>query len=266
MYDGVANEGMRGIRTLLYLQSKLTAARVRWEVFDVRKAGEVPGMDYHIYISSGGPGSPLPGKQAWERTYLNWIDKLWNYNVKYPGETKHAFFICHSFQVLCRHLKIANVCKRHSTAFGIFPVHETEAGKSEPLFSALPDPFYVVDSRDYQVIEADEALMRKNNYSLLAIEKDRPHVPYERAVMAVRFSDCIAGTQFHPEADAEGMLRYFSRKEKKEHVVKHHGERKYYEMVESLDDPDKILLTQKTIIPAFLGHAFGTILETADCL
>jgi imidazoleglycerol phosphate synthase glutamine amidotransferase subunit HisH len=29
----------------------------------------------------------------------------------------------------------------------------------------------------------------------------RDHVQYERAIMAVRFTDYFVGTQFHPEAD-----------------------------------------------------------------
>jgi hypothetical protein len=47
--------------------------------------------------------------------------------------------------------------------------------------------------------------------SVLAIEKERPHVPLERAIMAVRFNDAMIGTQFHPEADPTGMSMYLGR-------------------------------------------------------
>ena len=73
--------------------------------------------------------------------------------------------------------------------------------------------------------------------------------------MAVRFSPEIFGTQFHPEADAEGMLRYYLKEEKKKWVIQTHGERKYYEMIDRLDDPDKIMLTESVILPTFLQNA-----------
>ena len=33
---------------------------------------------------------------------------------------------------------------------------------------------------------------------ILCVEKERPHVPYERAVMAIRFNEHMIGTQFLP--------------------------------------------------------------------
>ncbi len=130
----------------------------------------------------------------------------------------------------------------------------------------LPDPFYAVDSRDYQVVQPNMSLMEEQGFRLVALEKSRPQVELERAVMAVRFSDEFIGTQFHPEADPEGMLRYFSRPDKKEFIVKNYGEKKYFEMVDYLDDPEKIVLTQHTILPTFLRSSFSRILETADCV
>ncbi len=79
----------------------------------------------------------------------------------------------------------------------------------------LPDPFYAVDSRDYQVVQPNLSLMEEQGFRLVALEKSRPQIELERAVMAVRFSEEFIGTQFHPEADPEGMLRYFSRPDKK---------------------------------------------------
>jgi hypothetical protein len=96
---------------------------------------------------------------------------------------------------------------------------------------------------------------------VLSLEKIRPHIPLERAVMSIRFSKEIFGTQFHPEADSEGMLHYFLTEEKKQIVINNHGEEKYYEMIERLDDPDKILLTESVIIPKFLEHAASNLME-----
>jgi hypothetical protein len=38
------------------------------------------------------------------------------------------------------------------------------------------------------------------------IGKIRDHVQYERAIMAVRFTDYFVGTQFHPEADPVSLF------------------------------------------------------------
>nr|MBA2422125.1 GMP synthase [Chitinophagales bacterium] len=152
LYNRVTNEGMRGIRALLYNERKRTDARVRWDLYDIRNAEEIPDTSYDVYISSGGPGSPLQSGEPWENKYFNLIDKLWEHNLKNNDQKKHVFFICHSFQLICRHWKVGEVTKRRSTAFGVFPIHQTDDGEAEPLFEKLPEPFYAVDSRDYQVV------------------------------------------------------------------------------------------------------------------
>ncbi|HEX3387137.1 MAG TPA: GMP synthase, partial [Mucilaginibacter sp.] len=86
-------------------------------------------------------------------------------------------------------------------------------------------------------------------------EKERPHVDLPRAMMAIRFSEYFISTQFHPEADALGMKNLLSKEEKKKEVVNEHGIDKYNDMLERLDDPDKIAHTQATIIPNFLDQA-----------
>ena len=91
--------------------------------------------------------------------------------------------------------------------------------------------------------------------TILAIEKNRPHVPLERAIMAIRFNENMIGTQFHPEADAIGMLLYLKTPEKKETVIANHGEEKWKSMIEHLNDPDKIMYTYAHILPNFLNQA-----------
>ena len=59
LYDGVANQGMRCIREILNQYSDYTNIDISWDEFDVRQKNEVPDLSYDIFISSGGPGSPL---------------------------------------------------------------------------------------------------------------------------------------------------------------------------------------------------------------
>lgn len=256
LYNNEPNEGMRCVQQLLHDFPLMAHQTLSFKVFDVRFRHDVPDMDYDIYISTGGPGSPLeePGAQ-WEKKYFTWIEELLMFNRLHETGKKHAFFICHSFQLLCRHLDVADVCKRNSTAFGIFPIHQTDEGRVEPCFKNLSDPFYAVDSRDWQVLQPDMKKLQKIGAKILAIEKERPHVKLERAVMAIRFSAEIIGTQFHPEADPVGMLHYMLRPDKKAHIIKHHGQEKYDEMLLHLNDTDKLNLTQGIVLPAFLKDA-----------
>lgn len=256
LYEGQANEGMRCIRTILADWSKANHQPIEIREFDVRLNLEVPSLDFDIYISSGGPGSPLETEgNLWEEKYFGWLEQLieWNNGSAFPK--KHAFFICHSFQLFCRYFKLGNVCKRRSTSFGVFPVHQMEDGHAEKVFAGLNDPFYCVDSRDYQVIEPNHDKINEMGGSILAIEKNRPHVPLERAVMAIRFSEYFIGTQFHPEADAHGMAMYLQREDKKKVVIDAHGEEKWKSMVEQLLDPGKIMWTYQHILPNFLTEA-----------
>jgi homoserine O-succinyltransferase/O-acetyltransferase len=259
LYEGQANEGMRCIREILNQYGKANDIDVQWDEFEVRLQMQVPDLSYDVYISSGGPGSPLDtfGSQ-WELQYFNWLNQVLTYNYNPNNlQKKYVFFICHSFQLACRHFKLATVNKRRSTSFGVFPMHKLPAGNNEIIFEGLKDPFYAIDSRDYQVTQPDQQVLRETGAKVLCIEKERPHVPLERAVMAIRFTDEMVGTQFHPEADAAGMSMYLQREDKKQTVIANHGEAKWRSMIEHLNDPDKILYTYSHILPNFLHAAIG---------
>jgi GMP synthase-like glutamine amidotransferase len=261
LYEGQANQGMRCIREIINTWAEQNQYNVQFDEFDVRLKLEVPDTSYDIYISTGGPGSPLDTiGSEWEEKYFGWLKSVENWN-KLNNNPKHVFFICHSFQLACRYYEIGNVCKRKSTAFGVFPIHQLDDGKEETVFEGLKEPFYGVDSRDYQVIEPNYARIREMGAKILAIDKNRPHVPYERAIMSVRFNDYFIGTQFHPEADAMGMSMYLQREDKKETVIANHGEAKWKSMLENLSDPAKILWTYSCILPNFLNHAVGEMIE-----
>jgi homoserine O-succinyltransferase len=265
LYEGHANEGMRCIREILKEFKNSNNLDVEWDEFDVRRKNEVPDMSYDFFISTGGPGDPLESRYSdWEKVYFTWLKNVerWNNNPA-TGQKKFVFFICHSFQLACRHYNIGVVYKRRSTAFGIFPIHMLEAGFEEPIFKGLTDPFYAVDSRDYQVIQPNYDVMQKMGAKILCIEKERRHVPYERAVMAVRFNEYMIGTQFHPEADATGMKMYLQREDKKNTIIESHGAEKWESMITHLNDPDKILLTYSHVLPNFLAIAIGHLHEVA---
>jgi GMP synthase-like glutamine amidotransferase len=254
LYNGIPNQGMRCIRELVEGFSD----SIEYEVFDVRVAHRLPDLSFDIYISSGGPGDPREGDGVWEKLWGEWLDAVYTHNLT-DGPRKFVFFICHSFQMAVHHMGMAEVTARRSLSFGTFPMHLTEVGASDPVFSGLTDPFTAADFRRYQVIQPDEERMAELGATVLAIEKDRPHIDLERATMAIRWTPEMVGTQFHPEADAEGMLEHFSRPDIKAEVIAEHGRDKWLTLMADLNDHRKIAYTHDRVLPGFLQRAVAAL-------
>ena len=255
------NQGMRNIKEISQAFKENSDEDVSIEMFDVRYKNEIPNIaDFDIFISSGGPGNPHKEGYEWEEKYADFLNGIWNHN-KNNDHKKFLFLVCHSFQVASIHWNIGNICERKSYSFGVMPIHKTEEGANDFLLKNLPNPFYGVDSRGYQFIEADEEKMAELGMEIMALEKVRPHIHLERAVMAVRFSKEIFGTQFHPEADPKGMLENLKDDKNREAMIENYGREKYLETIDRMDDPDKIVLTQAQILPRFLKHAAQQIMR-----
>jgi GMP synthase-like glutamine amidotransferase len=254
MNNNQPNQGMRCILQIIRNFQERDHVDLVYDVFNVRGSDELPDLSYDVYISSGGPGSPLASDEAWEPRFFRLIDELFDWNER-NARKKFVFLICHSFQLVVRHLELGLLSKRRSTSFGIFPMHKEADGLTDPMLKGLPDPFYAVDSRDYQITKPNKARLRTFGASILCREKIRPHVPLDRAIMAIRFSDEVMGTQFHPEADNQGMLLHMQTEERRKQIVKVFGQRKYDDMVDYLQDPNKIALTESVILPGFLRRA-----------
>ncbi len=257
---------MRAIRDLLVrADGRYFGQPVTFDVFETRLTGKVPDLSYDLYLSSGGPGSPFDGQgKRWEYNYFRWLEKVYAHNERVttrhePAEAKHALFICHSYQMMCRFFGVAEVVERRSQSFGIFPVHMTPSGRSDPLFDGLPEPFFAADFRHWQVIQPDTHRLADLGARVLALEKLRPRIELERATMAMRITPEIVGVQFHPEADPVGMRRHFKDPERKELVVRRHGFAKYERILHRLEDPSFLKRTHDTLIPNFLRRAVGRL-------
>jgi homoserine O-succinyltransferase len=258
MYDGVPNQGMRCLIDIINRFSPL----VSFDIYDVRGKCELPEINqYDIYISTGGPGDPLVGDGSWDTKYYELIDALTKWNLENPVK-KHVLFICHSFQMACKHFGLAEITKRNDTSFGVMKMHKTVEGQTDSLFEGLGDPFYAIDSRDYQVVQPKLSVFKKKGAKIISLEKIRDHVQYERAIMAVRFTDYFVGTQFHPEADPVSFVSHLRNKEAKEKIKSMKGEKKFKIMLEDLMDDDKIYRTNETLIPNFLRTAINDLMQT----
>lgn len=258
MYDGTPNQGMRCILEI----AKKFQRRVETVWFDVRQKNDVPKVqDFDIFICSGGPGDPREGNGVWDVAFYDLMDKIWLNNQDSYAPRKFAFFICHSFQMAIKHFGLAKITERRSQMFGTTKVHKTEDGLEEVLFNELPNPFTAADFRSFQAVQPNEEKIKGMGAQILALEKIRPHVDLERALMAVRFSPEMFGVQFHPEADASGMLRHFRSEEMAVMILNEHGKDKLETMVRDLSHPQKIELTHKTILPAFINDAIALLKE-----
>ncbi|MFV5693226.1 type 1 glutamine amidotransferase [Flavobacterium sp. LT1R49] len=262
MYNGEPNQGMRCIIDVVNRFSPV----VSFKIFDVRVKCELPDINkFDIYISTGGPGNPLIGDGNWDVKYYEFIDSLNKWNNE-NAIKKHVLFICHSFQMACLHFGLATVTKRNDTSFGVMTIHKTKEGLVDPLFEGLADPFYAIDSRDYQVIQPKLSIFAKKGAKIISLEKIRDHIQYERAIMAVRFTDYFVGTQFHPEADPISFVSHLRNKDAKEKIRAMKGKRKFRNMLEDLLDDDKIYRTNETLIPNFLRIAINDLMKTKKML
>lgn len=263
LYDNTPNQGMRCLKEILFdAQGALYSVPMVTDIFETRYKAEIPDLSYDIYISSGGPGSPFDGEgKLWEKRYFHWMDSIFNHNLNSDDSDgkKYIFAICHSFEMMARFFKFAHVTRRRSTSFGIMPVHKTEAGKSDIIFSELANPFFGADFRDWQVVQPDQGVLSDIGAEIIALEKIRPHVDLERAVMGVRISPEIAGVQFHPEADRDGMLYHFLKPERKAAVIDSHGPEKYDITLHRIQDPNYLQPTRETVIPNFINNAIENL-------
>ena len=262
MYDGQPNQGMRCIVDIINRFNQI----VTFQIFDVRGKSEFPDIKkFDIYISSGGPGNPLEGDGNWDVKYYAFIDELTKWNTENRVK-KHVLFICHSFQMACKHFGLAEITKRRDTSFGAMTIHKTKEGFDDPIFEGLADPFYAIDSRDYQVVQPKLSVFSKKGAKIISLEKIRDHVKFERAIMGVRFTDYFVGTQFHPEADPISFISQLRNRETKEKIRNIKGKRKFRNMLEDLLDDDKIYRTNETLIPNFLRIAINDLMISKKML
>jgi len=246
MYNGEANVGMECINLLITNWSKDRNITVQHQIFRLRNDCEIPDEHFDAYISTGGPGSPLASEGAkWDTLYTNWLDRMFVLE-------KPVFLICHSFQIACRHLKLGKITLRKSRQLGILPIHPISFNL---LFEGLKDPFYALESRLYQITEPNDERINSMGATITALEKIRPQVPLERAIMAIQFNRHMAGVQFHPEGEYHILLNYFKSEKIKTTIIEEFGLEKWDRMIAHLNDPTKIKATFNAIIPNFLDTA-----------
>src|SRR3982751_1667064 len=89
LYEGQPNQGMRCLRNILNSYASANLLELVLHEFEVRLEHKVPDLSYDIYISSGGPGSPLDSKgSTWEQEYFTWLASVEAFNNDSSNATK----------------------------------------------------------------------------------------------------------------------------------------------------------------------------------
>lgn len=250
MYDDTTNLGMTCIENILKQWSVKKDISMTYEIFPLRSKCTIPDLSFDIYISTGGPGSPMDSKESdWDNLYVQWLQEMINHN-------KAVLLICHSFQIACRHFDFGHVCLRKSIQLGILPVHPL---LEDPLFSNLEDPFYTLESRLFQIIQPNDDKIKFMGAKIIALEKQRPHVPLERAIMAIKFTDKMYGVQFHPEGEKNILHSFFNEDSVKKNVIEKFGQEKWEVIIDKINDPNKLPKTHENFIPNFLNMSIGMV-------
>jgi GMP synthase-like glutamine amidotransferase len=265
MNDGFKNQGIGCIYQLLETSQEAWQSRhqsfldLKIEHFRVRDFSEVPNHRFDIYISSGGPGSPHDGEgKKWEADYFELLDSVIEHNLHKQRKT-FFFAICHSFQVLTRRFRFAEVCDAPKSVYGIMPAYPTPVGISSYMLEGLGERFFAFERRNYQVVHPDESELKKIGANVLALESR--HGLRGKAIMTLSIGEEFQATQFHPEADRDSILRNFLDPEKREHILAHNGEELFNKMLASLRSEDRVKKTHDLIMPRFLAKAYHHLLE-----
>lgn len=263
LYNNEPNEGLRCISDIVKeVSDSYSNLEISYNVFETRYKGLTPDLDFDIFISSGGPGSPFDGEGSkWEKDYFNLLDKIWSFNQNNDEKKKYIFFICHSFQMMARYFQIGEVNKRFLNSFGIKQFTKTSDGQKDLILSELTNPLYAADIRQWQVVNPNYNHLKEIGAKILSWEVPEQENKDNPAIGAVRISNEIVGTQFHPEADPASMLYHFKQKERMEYIINRYGEETYHEMIAWLEDPMKIKLTRKTVLPSFLNNAINELMK-----
>lgn len=246
MYDGAPNIGMQCIKNIIEQWRQKNNLQTEVTVFNTRGNCEIPNEHFDLYISTGGPGSPIDSfQEEWDKMYTQWLEKM-------LGANKPVFLICHSFQIACRHFDLGTLCLRKSRQIGVLPVHTLI---EDDLFKGLQETFYALESRSYQIIAPNDEKIKSMKAQIMALEKMRPSIPLERAIMAIKFSENMYGVQFHPEAALEDLILYFNEPATKQSIIDEFGIDKWQRIMDHIDKDSPVQTTYANLIPNFLDKA-----------
>jgi hypothetical protein len=265
MNAGVKNEAIRCIRACLATfekQLRQTNPDLPVDVVQVspRDKEETVPRDAHLYVSSGGPGSPFEHEgTAWAADYWRFLDGLHAAHEKGREDAPGLMPICYSFELVTLHFRAARLVARPHKKFGVMPQYTTEAGQRHPLLEMFHDRIFAFEHRSWDAIEPDEALLAQLGGAVLARES-RPGMSDKGvSVTALSLGPGIETTLFHPEADRAGILQWIEKPESEAAFKEAYGDLTHERMLRTISHPERIDRAHREVVPGFLRRHFNRL-------
>jgi GMP synthase-like glutamine amidotransferase len=264
MNNGHLNQAMRCLRGLVATfferaqahNPGLLCERVEVSPRDTEDA--VP-TDCDLYLSSGGPGTPFDGDgERWMLDFSRFLDHVAESANKDRETSKSLFAICYSFEIVCRHFRLASVVARADRKFGVMPVYTTAEGQHHPLLAPFGDRLFAFEHRNWEAVDLDESRLRALGGALLARES-RDGVSKGKAILGLDVAPGIEAVQFHPEADRPGVINWVARPDQAAAFKATYGEVTYQAMLRTLDDPRRLARTYALVIPGWMIRRFNAL-------
>jgi GMP synthase-like glutamine amidotransferase len=268
MNNGVPNQAIRSFRSIIAAFSERVRARnpgltLTTTHVQPRNLAEAPPTDCDLYLSTGGPDSPVDGfKESWATGIRSFFDRIVNGQLQHGPTAPSLFSVCYSFELTVMHFGLVQMIPRERK-FGIMPVYPTEEGLAHPMFAPFGDRLFVWEHRSWQAVDLDEKKLKELGGVLLARESRDGHSK-GKGLMAFQFTRGIEGTIFHPEADRPGVLNWLERPEQAKAVIETYGELIYRRMCKTIDDPTRLARTYALLLPGWMARTFNTLAQERD--
>ncbi len=265
MNNGFANQATRCFRRLVdsftaQVREKNPTLDVAFKHVQPRNLNELPDHDTDLVLASGGPGAPTDGyDDPWCTGYRKFLDHIVDRNLATPATAPQMFVVCHSFELATLHFAVAKMEKRASCKFGLMPAYMTPEGAQTEWLSPFGYRIFAFEHRNWEAIDVDTTRLASLGGAVLANETHTGGVDKGKAILAMRFAPGIGGTQFHPEADAPGVLDWVERPESKAALAEAYGVFLLERMQKSLKDPERLAKTYALCIPRWLSFRFNEL-------
>lgn len=223
---------------------------------------EIP-LDCDLYISTGGPGSPLAARALpWAQRYSTLLDYV--YVADQSGRrAQFLLAICFSFELVVDHFSVAVLRPRRERRCGVMPVFRTVAGAQHPLLAALGETPWCFELRDWDALEPDETRLAEVGGQVLAWEAD-----FDRSrgngLLALSIGTTIESVQFHPEAEPTAVRRWLERPENRSAILGQYGQDAHPAMLRAVESPGGLGRTFETVVPGWLRRSFNSVMQSRE--
>jgi GMP synthase-like glutamine amidotransferase len=263
MNNGVENQAMRCLRLIAtrfhaHVQSSNPTLELEIVHVSPRDKTEAPPDDCHLYLSSGGPGSPYDGDgQPWTTDFFRFLDGIVEDNIEKGPSARALFGVCYSYEMIVRHFKLATMAPRASRKFGVMPIYTTSHGQTHPLLEPFGDRLFAFEHRNWEAIDLDESQLKRLGGQVLALESREGQEDKGRAILGLDAAPGVETVQFHPEADRGGVVAWVSRPDQAAAFREAYGDETYERMLKTLDDPNRLARTFAILIPGWMARKFN---------